>query len=152
MIFNWDLCGFAIGTFFYCTQLGLLVALLLLGAILGWYVPSWALLVLSQVPCLPMHSSLHLYHISWCIDFGRFDICVLHSVLYHVCVDVHIYLCCICIILHFRMMRFFHMPHLSFFGYLWDFGHMCGEMVMWGYALEIFEIYVWWDSPFWNKC
>jgi hypothetical protein len=50
--------------------------------------------------------------------------------------------------LHFRMMSFFHMPHLSFFSYLWDIGHVCGEMAMWGYALGIFEIYVLWDSLF----
>jgi hypothetical protein len=36
------------------------------------------------------------------------------------------------------------MPYLSFFGYLWDIGHVCGEMAMWGYALGIFEMYVLW--------
>jgi hypothetical protein len=123
------------------------------GSSLAWS-DSWlvcslvSLLVLSQVPCLPMHFALHLYHISWCIDFGSFDICVSHSVIYHVSFVVHSYLCCICTILHFRMMSFFHMPHLSFFSYLWDIGLVCGEMAMWGYALEIFEIYVLWDSLF----
>jgi hypothetical protein len=48
-------------------------------------------------------------------------------------------------------MCFFHMPYLSLFGYLWDIGHMYGEMAMWGYALGIFEVYMLWDSPILNQ-